>query len=159
MDTEIRKARLKDIKSMIKILESSAHKNHDGAGEYYLRDEFTDPNYASTSGPYYSANLFLKNNIQGLKKRLSKPYTAYVLLLKEEVIGYIIVEKYLNRYWVNDLVIKREYQKNGQGKKLFNHVLKGKKDVYLWVNDKNPGKKFWEKIGFKTILTESLMKK
>jgi GNAT superfamily N-acetyltransferase len=159
MNTEIRKANSKDIEYMIKILESSAHKNHDGAGEYYLRDEFTDPNYASTSGPYYSTNLFLKNNILNLRKRLRKPYTTYVLLLKKEIIGYIIIENYMNRYWVNDLVIKKEYRRFGYGKKLFNHALKNKKEVYLWVNDKNPGKKFWEKLGFKTILTESLMKK
>jgi GNAT superfamily N-acetyltransferase len=109
--------------------------------------------------PYYSYNIFLKNNLLSLKERIEKPYFCYVLLLDEKLIGYIIIEKHLKRFWVNDLIIDVKYQKKGYGEMLFKYALKDKKDVYIWVNEKNKAKKFWEKQGFKKVLTEVLMKK
>ena len=156
---KIRKAETQDIPEMIKILESAIHENFDGAGEYYFKEEYTDPNYKSFSGPYYSKKEFIKNNMSTLKERLKKPYEAFVLLGHDEFIGYIIIEQNKGRCWVNDLLIKKEHQQKGYGRKLYEHALKNKKEIYLWVNDANPAKKFWETLGFKTILKECLMKK
>jgi GNAT superfamily N-acetyltransferase len=155
----IRKAKKEDLKSMILVFKKSIHNSYDGAGEYYFKEEYVDPNYKSLTGPYYSYNLFLKNNLLSLKERIEKPYFCYVLLLDEKLIGYIIIEKHLKRFWVNDLIIDVKYQKKGYGEMLFKYALKDKKDVYIWVNEKNKAKKFWEKQGFKKVLTEVLMKK
>lgn len=156
---KIRKASVKDIDFMKKIFLKSTHKDYFGAGEFYLREEYVDPNYKSMSGPYNSRKTFIKNNVESLKERVKAPYLSYVLISEKEIVGYIIVEKHLNRYWVNDLIIDKDHQNKGYAKSLLDKVIKDKKNVYLWVNTKNPAKKFWEKESFKEVLKESLMKR
>jgi ribosomal protein S18 acetylase RimI-like enzyme len=156
---KIRKTTLKDLLQIKEILLNALHKDYFGAGEYYFREEFVDPNYSSLKGPYYSKEQFIKNNLKSLKERITKPYLSYVLFLKKEMVGYIIIEKHLKRYWINDFVIKKEFQDKGYGKIFFDFLIKDKKDVYIWVNKKNPAKKFWEKQGFKEVLEEVLMKR
>lgn len=158
-DIKIRKASLKDLKDIKNIFLNSVKKEYFGAGEYYFREELVDPNYKSLTGPYYSKEHFIKNNLKSLKERLVKPYLSYVMLFKKEMIGFIIIEKHLGRYWINDFVIKEEYQKKGYGDYFFKYLKKDKKEIYLWVNKKNPAKKFWEKEGFKEVLEEVLMKR
>lgn len=157
--TKIREATERDILPIAEIYKQAIHRNYSGAGEYYLREEYTDPNYESSSGPYHTTETLLKSNLRTLKKRIKSPYTTYVILEKEKVVGYIIVENHLGRYWVNDLVISSEFRNKGYARELFDYAMKDKKDVYLWVTSKNPAKKFWEKLGFKEVLKESLMKK
>ena len=156
---KIKKTTLKDIPLMKEILVNALHKDYSGAGEFYFREEYVDSNYKSMTGPYTSRKTFIKNNMKSLKERIEKPYHSYVLFSEKELLGYIIIEKHLNRYWINDLVIKKDFQNKGLGKILLDHVIKSKKNVYLWVNKKNPAKKFWEKQGFKDVLEEVLMKK
>jgi hypothetical protein len=50
----IRKAKKEDLKSMILVFKKSIHNSYDGAGEYYFKEEYVDPNYKSLTGPYYS---------------------------------------------------------------------------------------------------------
>ena len=156
---KIRRATTKDVHAMYSILESADHQYFDGAAEYYYREEYTDPNYKSYKGPYYSPDYYKKANLKSLRERLAKPYTTYVLLEENVIVGYIIIEKHLGRLWVNDLLVHQDYQHKGYGKQLFAHVAKQGQETYLWVNDKNPAKQFWKELGFKEVLSECLMKK
>jgi len=156
---KIRKANLKDVPEMEKVLLDAYHLNYCGAGEYYSKEELTDPNYASTSGPYNSNKIFLTNNYNSIKERLNNPFKAFVMHIDKEMVGYIIIEKHLGRTWVNDILITKRYQKKDFGKKLLDFALKKEKNVYLWVNAKNPAQQFWKKEGFKEVLKECLMKR
>ncbi len=158
-EIKIKRITLKDILQIKEILINALHKDYSGAGEYYFREEFVDPNYSSLKGPYYSREQFITNNLNSLKERINKPYFSYGLFLKKEMIGYAIIEEHLKRYWINDFVIKKEFQDKGYGKLFFDFLIKDKKDVYLWVNNKNPAKRFWAKQGFKKVLEEVLMKR
>ncbi|MFH0949092.1 MAG: GNAT family N-acetyltransferase [Candidatus Aenigmatarchaeota archaeon] len=154
---KIRKAHSGDILQMVKVLQDAYHKNYSAAGEFYARQELVDPNYETTSGPFYSTKMFVAENVKSMRRRLKKPFKAFVMLDKNSIIGYIIIEDHLGRTWINDMVIKKDYQNRCLGKKLFRHATKGKNKVYLWVNTKNPALRFWKKQGFKELLRECLM--
>ncbi len=153
---EIKKATLRDIGGMKKVLYDAFHNHYAAAGEFYAIEQLVDPNYATQTGPYYSKEMFISENAKSLKRRLRPPFQAFVAKDQGKIIGYIICEKHKGKLWVNDIVVRREYQKKDVGKKLFKEAIRDKK-VYLWVNAKNPAKEFWKKLGFKEILREILM--
>ncbi|MBU0530088.1 MAG: GNAT family N-acetyltransferase [Nanoarchaeota archaeon] len=156
---KIRKARLADANRMIQVLVDAYHGNYSAAGEYYSRQELVDPNYQITSGPYNSREVFVRENVKSLNKRLKSPFEAFVMFDDNDMIGYIIIENHLGRTWINDIIIKKNYQNKDLGRKLFLHATKNKKQIYLWVNMKNPAFKFWKKMGFNEVLKECLMMK
>ncbi len=156
-DLRIRNAGHKDLAAIKKIIRSSYHKKYAAAGEYYSVQQFTDPNYASESGPYYSLGIFVQSMISDLKSKLEKPFEFFVAKLNKELVAFIILEKNGQAFWVNNIMVKKEFQGMNIGERLFEFTTKNKKPLYLWVNSKNPAKKFWSKIGFKKILQETLM--
>ena len=155
----IRRARAGDVGQMVDALVDAYHGNYSAAGEYYARQEMVDPNYETTSGPYYSRSMFVEENAKSIRSRLREPFRAFVLLDGKRIVGYIITEDHLGRTWINDTVIRRGYQSRGLGKRLFRHAARGKKEVYLWVNAKNPARDFWKREGFSEVLRECLMRK
>ncbi len=156
---KIRFATKKDLPVIIKIIKSSYHKKYAAAGEFYSVQQLVDPNYATENGPYGSLRMFKASMISDLKNKLKKPFELFVAKLGREVVAFIIIEKNNKSFWVNNLMVKRRFQKMGVGKYLFKVIAKNKKPLYLWVNSKNPAKKFWKKLGFKEILQETLMLK
>ena len=153
----IRPANKKDLPKVIKIIEDAFHRHYAAAGEFYSIQQFVDPNYATATGPYYSLKSFIKSMVSDLKHKLSKPFEFLVAEENKKIIGFIILEKNAGNFWISNVMVKKEFQKNGVGKQLFNFAVKNKKPLYLWVNTKNPAIKFWKKLGFKEILRESLM--
>lgn len=111
--------------------------------------------------------------IKDLKGKFKKPFKFFVAENRnEKIVGFVILENNNGKFWINNAMVKKEYQNKGIGKKLFNAVSKNeglyrkvnnfrynKKPIYLWVNVKNPAMKFWRKFGFREILRESLMRK
>lgn len=153
---KIRQATTDDVEGMKKVLIEAFHDSYIGAGEFYSSNQFVDPNYATSSGSYYDLKALLEDNLNNIGNRLEEPFKAFVAV-DNELIGYAITEKHKGKLWINDLVVKPGKQKKGIGKKLFEAVTKNHDQVYIWVNSKNPAIKFWENLGFSTILEEKLM--
>jgi len=153
----IRKATKKDLPKIVKVIENSFHRQYPAAGEFYSAELFADPNYATATGPYYSPQVFLKSIICELKNKFRQPFKFLIAEINKEIVGFIILEKRTKHFWIHNIMVKKEYQKKGVGKKLFNVATQNKKPIYLWVNAKNPALKFWKKLGFKEVLRESLM--
>ena len=153
---KIRQATADDVEDMKKVLTEAFHESYIGAGEFYSSNEFVDPNYATSSGRYYNLQALLKDNLNNISNRLEEPFKAFVAV-ENEIIGYAITEKHNGKLWINDMVVKPDQQKKGIGKKLFEVATKNHEQVYIWVNSKNPAIKFWEKLGFDTVLEEKLM--
>ncbi|MBU1102710.1 GNAT family N-acetyltransferase [Patescibacteria group bacterium] len=154
---KIRRVNREDLPEIIKIIKKSYHKKYAAAGEYYSVQQFTDPNYATENGPYYSLGIFVESMISDLKNKFKKPFEFFVAEFNKELIAFIILEKNRQTFWVNNVIVKKEFQGKDIGRRLFEFVVKNKKPVYLWVNSKNPAKKFWSELGFKEILQETLM--
>lgn len=153
----IRKATKKDLPEIIKIIETSFHKQYPAAGEFYSIQQFTDPNYATQNGPYYSLKCFVKSMVCELKNKFRKPFEFFVAEINKKIVGFIILENNAGNFWVNNIIVKKGYRGRDIGKKLFNFAAKNKRPLYLWINAKNPATKFWKKLGFKEILREVLM--
>ena len=155
----IRRANKKDLPEIIKIVKNSFHRYYAAAGEFYSAQQLVDPNYTSQTGPYYSREFFVKSLIKDLKTKIKKPFEFLISSEGKKITGFIILENNHGHYWINNVMLKKEFQGRGTGKKLFNFAAKNKKPVYLWVNTKNPAINFWKKLGFKKILNETLMRK
>lgn len=153
----IRRAIKKDLPKIVHIIETSFHQKYPAAGEFYSAQHFSDPNYASSTGPYYSPEIFIKSMVRDLKNKFRKPFDIFIAKINKKIVGFIIIENNARNFWINNMMIQKEYQGKGIGKKLFNYVFKNKKPIYLWVNAKNPATKFWAKLGFKEVLREILM--
>lgn len=156
---EIREAVIEDIDEMKEVLRDAFHNAHAAAGEFYSSNQFVDPNYASSAGPYYDTKTFLEDNLANIKNRLKEPFRALVAVEKNEIIGYLITETHKGKLWINDIIVKREHQKKGIGKKLFEVATKNHDSIHIWVNSKNPAIEFWKSLGFVEVLEEKLMVK
>ncbi len=153
----VRRANKKDLPEIIEIIKGSYHKEYAAAGEFYSVQQFTDPNYATENGPYYSLKLFVASMVSDLENKLKKPFEFFVAESGKKIVAFVIIEKNKKAFWINNMMVKKEHQGGNIGKYLFEIVTKNKKPLYLWVNSKNPAKNFWLKVGFSEILQETLM--
>jgi len=156
---KIRRATKKDLSKIIEIIKVTFHRRYPGMDNFYSAQQFADPYYASTAVPFYSKEVFIKSMISDLKNKFQKPFEIFVAEIEKEIAGFIILEKHLGNFWVNNMMIKKEYQGKGIGKKLFAFATKNKRPLYLGVNAKNPALKFWKRMGFKEISQDVLMVK
>lgn len=94
-------------------------------------------------------------SIEQFEDRLSKYIDSgchAFLFVEESVIGYALVNKEKNPYYLIDFFICRSYRRVGNGTVAFNLLLKELNtecidlDVFCW-NDR--GRKFWGSLGFK----------
>jgi GNAT superfamily N-acetyltransferase len=157
MSITIRKATSRDVPAMKAAFRAAWHGDYAAAGEYYASGELVDPYYETSSGPYGSQDVLLESTADTIKDRIKAPFSAFVACDGEKVVGYAICEKNRNQFWVNDLIVSRNYQNRGIGGMLFNRLAKGRGSLYLWVNERNPAVKFWGKLGFRKVLGEMLM--
>lgn len=167
-EIKIRKATTRDLKGIANILRAAYHRHYAAAGEFYAYAELVDPNYETSSGPYYSRREFVDANIRSIRARLRPPFRALVAVTADgknvgKIVGYIILEKHKGRLWVNDTAVHPKHHGRGIATALFRAALghhsksKGKHEVWLWVNAKNPALRFWKRLGFKEVLREVLM--
>ena len=156
---EIRESTIGDIDKMKEVLRDAFHDTYAGAGEFYSSSQLVDPNYSSGAGPYYDIKSFLEDNLTNIENHLKEPFKSFVAVENNEIVGYLIVEMHKGKLWINDVVVRRDYQKGGVGKKLFEIATKNQDNVYIWVNSKNPALNFWRKLGFGEVLEEKLMVK
>lgn len=154
----IRRAVLEDLGQIKQIIKGSFHRDYAAAGEFYSVQQLADPNYATQTGPYYSGGAFISSIIDGLEEKLREPFDFFVACEGGEIGGFIIMEGNNGRHWVNNIFIRQDRQDRGIGKLLFDFATRGKKELYLWVNSNNPAVSFWEKLGFRTVLQERLMR-
>jgi len=129
----IRKANLKDIKEIAKL----------------MLDEFKRPPFnerASLNSVLKSLNFYFK---------IGK---IYVAVIEKEITGVVVFK--IEQYWegpviiIEDLAVKERYKKQGLGKLLMNKVEdyadKNKiKGIYFKTNKKSPAVKFYQKHGYK----------
>lgn len=153
----IRHAHKSDLPEIVKIVKNSYHKKYAAAGEFYSVQQLTDPNYKTENGPYYSLKIFIASMISDLENKLKRPFDFFVAESGKKLIAFIIIEKNRKSFWVNNIMVKKEFQGRDIGKYLFEFAVKNKELLYLWVNSKNPAKKFWSELGFREILQETLM--
>lgn len=154
---KIRRAVRADLPVIVAIIKNSYHSKYAAAGEFYSVQHLCDPNYETENGPYYSLDIFVKSMASDLGGKLKKPFETFVAESGDGLIAFIILEKNRRAFWVNNIMVKKEWQGREVGAKLFEFAVKNKASVYLWVNSKNPAKKFWSKLGFKEMLQETLM--
>ncbi len=153
----IRRAVPEDMEQIRGIIKGSFHGDYAAAGEFYSVQRMADPNYAAQTGPYCSREAFISSIIDGLEERLSKPFDFFVACEGKEIEGFIIMEDNNGSHWVNNIFVRQDRQGRGIAKRLFEFAAGGRKELYLWVNSDNPAVKFWEKLGFRTVLQERLM--
>jgi GNAT superfamily N-acetyltransferase len=154
---KIKKATKKDVPAMKGVLRAAWHDNYAAAGEYYATGEFVDPYYETSSGPYGSQKVLLESTAKTIKDRIGGSFSAFVACDGKKVVAYVIGERNLKQFWINDLIVSKKYQGQGLGIALFEQLAKKHGHLYLWVNEKNPAVKFWEKMGFRKVLGEQLM--
>lgn len=157
MHLELRRASKNDLVEVIEVIKDSYHRKYAAAGEFYSVQHLTDPNYETENGPYQSIGVFVADMISDLPRKLKKPFEFYVAELKNEIAGFIIIEKNNKSFWINNVMVKRKFRKMGVGQFLFNSAGRNRRPLYLWVNSRNPAKKFWGRLGFKKVLQETLM--
>jgi N-acetylglutamate synthase-like GNAT family acetyltransferase len=155
----IRRATPGDVRGMKDVLRDAFHDSYIGAGEFYSSSQLVDPNYATTSGSYYSLQSLLEDNLSSIEGRLKGPFNAFVAVERGEIVGYAITEIHKKKLWINDMVVRRDKQKRGIGRQLFDAATKGHGQIHIWVNSKNPSMEFWKKMGFGEVLEEKLMVK
>lgn len=155
----IRKATAKDVPGMKAAFREAWHEDYAAAGEYYASGQLVDPYYETSSGPFGSRKVLVESTADTIKDRISGPFTAFVACDGKKVVGYAICEKNRRQFWLNDLIVAKSHQKQGIGLKLFDTLAKEHDHLYLWVNEKNPAVRFWEKLGFRKVLGETLMLK
>lgn len=156
-DLYFRHANKKDLPEIVRIIKNSYHSKYAAAGEFYSIQQFCDPNYETENGPYYSVDFFVACMISGMKDKLDKPFETYVAEFQKQIVAFIVIEKNKRAFWVNNIMVKKEFQGRDIGELLFEFAVKNKSPLYLWVNSKNPAKKFWLKLGFTDVLQETLM--
>ena len=155
----VRMAKPDDLEQIKKIVRDSFHEDYAAAGEFYSVQQMADPNYATQTGPYYDMEAFVKDIIDGMEEKLSEPFECFVACNGGDVVGFIVTENNNSRHWVNNIFVGKGHQAEGIGKELFDFASRGKRELYLWVNSKNPAVDFWENLGFKTVLQERLMRR
>jgi len=154
---KIRRVTKKDLPEIIEIIKTAFHYQYTGMDTFYCAQQFVDPYSTLTTAPLYSKEIFIKSMISDLKNKFKKPFEFFVAETKKEIVGFIVLEKHLGNFWINNMMVKKEYQGKGIGKKLFKFATKNKGPLYLGVNAKNPAFKFWKKMGFKEVLRDVLM--
>jgi len=95
--------------------------------------------------------------ISDLEDKFDEPFEFFVAEINKEIVGFIILENNEGKFWICNIMVKKNCQGQNIGEKLFNFAIKNKNPIYLWVNVKNPAIKFWERLGFKKVLQEELM--
>lgn len=158
LQLKIRRATAKDLPALRRIFLAAYHASYAAAGEFYANRELVDPNYATSNGPYYKRDTYVRRNLESIKARLKPPFCCWLAVREKKLAGYIITERNQGKLWINDLLVSKSAQRSGIGRQLFEHATRGQKSIYLWVNSANPAQKFWKKMGFKLLLQESLMK-
>ena len=155
----IRKATIDDISHMKKIVRDAFHDDYAAAGEFYSVQQLVDQNYATQTGPYYNKDIFIEDIIRGLGEKFKEPFETFVACEDGKVVGFISMENNNGRHWVNNIFVNPEFQGQDVGRQLFDFATKGKGELWLWVNANNPAAAFWEKLGFKSVVHEKLMRK
>ncbi len=128
----IKKANKKDLKKIAKI----------------MMEEFSKP-------PFNEKNP-LKDILKSLNFYLKN--AEIFIISNKEILGLIIFQ--IEQWWegkviiVQDLIVKKEFQKNNIGKELMNFLEKyahnkKMKRIYFETNKKAPSINFYKKIGYK----------
>jgi len=154
----VRKAKKGDMRQMKKVVEEAFHRNHSAAGEFYSAQQLADQNYATQTGAYYSRDIFIKDIIYGLGEKFEEPFETFVACEGKIIVGFIITENNNGRLWINNIFVKKGRQGAGTGKQLFDFATSGR-ETWVWVNASNPAVGFWDKMGFRTVLQEKLMRR
>jgi len=144
---------------MRQIVRSAYHRDYAAAGEFYSVQQWVDPNYATSNGPYYDESIFVGDVLSQVAEKLSAPFETWVAAVGSKLSGFIVIEHHNGRAWINEIFIAPDAARTGVGRRLFETATSGERELYLWVNSKNPAVNFWGKLGFEEILTEKLMVK
>lgn len=94
-------------------------------------------------------------NVQQLKERMkgfiAGDNHAYLFLLDEQFVGYALVNKNRNPYYLRQFFICRDFRRRGLGKRAFHALLNLLNintidlEVLVW---NNIGRSFWKSLGF-----------
>jgi GNAT superfamily N-acetyltransferase len=138
----VRKAQPKDLPALTRIVRSSWHPDFVGAADFWLKEETRE------------------TKANHIRKRIYPPFRAYVAVEGKDVMAFATAQNYRGRFWIGDVFVDKKSQNKGVGTFLVKKIMEGKKEAYIEVNNANKNAvKFWRDLGFKPVLTESLMVK
>jgi len=91
-----------------------------------------------------------KLNIQEIldKNQQNNPYYVAITNSPVDIIGCIVTREDGYTLEIKHLAVKEEFQRNGIGRSLVNHVLNESPCKNVKVVARNTSKIFWEKLGF-----------
>lgn len=93
-----------------------------------------------------------------LESELKSPFSKYIVArIENEIVGFAGVIDTVDRLEITNIVVKKNFRKNGVGNKLLAELIKlakenDKTEITLEVNNINfPAIKLYEKNGFKNV--------
>lgn len=93
-----------------------------------------------------------------LESELKNPFSQYIIAkLNKEIVGFAGVIDTVDQLEITNIVVKKDFRKNGIGNKLLEKLItlakeKGKDKITLEVNSSNLAAiKLYEKNGFKNV--------
>ena len=97
-------------------------------------------------------------NVNILESELKNPFSKYIVAkIGNEIVGFAGVIDTVDRLEITNIVVKKNFRKNGIGNILLQNLInfakeKGKTEISLEVNNINePAIKLYEKNGFKSV--------
>lgn len=97
-------------------------------------------------------------NASTLESELKNPFSKYIVAkIENEIVGFAGVIDTVDRLEITNIVVKKNFRKNGIGNELLKNLIKlakenEKTEITLEVNNINlPAIKLYEKNGFKNV--------